>query len=281
MVQIQFHQGEPLGHKKEKPPPVSPPSPPPIRRVTVITKDEDTLRSVQHFLWMVRLYGTVVFQTSATIATTILFMLIPWRVTTPYLRDTLPFWSTLLPCALRCHAYWLERQRRPGTLMLVMVYTTLTTISVSTIGLCFDRTVVIQAYVLSSMLCVWCTGLAWLMAWNMQRRLAILCLLSFMLPILWLFIAVQSWEPYQRIILALTVSFIYGLKIVLIRDTLTVLYRSPSNCYTDGDLLRTAMLLYMDQVIMFLLVVVPMTAPIWYPNYAGALGRTAHWLFHK
>ncbi len=176
MVQIQFHQGEPLGHKKEKPPPVSPPSPPPIRRVTVITKDEDTLRSVQHFLWMVRLYGTVVFQTSATIATTILFMLIPWRVTTPYLRDTLPFWSTLLPCALRCHAYWLERRRRPGTLMLVMVYTTLTTISVSTIGLCFDRTVVIQAYVLSSMLCVWCTGLAWLMAWNMQRRLAILCL---------------------------------------------------------------------------------------------------------
>ncbi|AAM00791.1 membrane protein US12 [Panine betaherpesvirus 2] len=304
MVQIQFHQGEPLGkdkssepRKKEEreegektAPSSSPPTPPsPASTTTTIPlpprifnpSDEQTWKGIQHFLWIVRLYGIVTFMSSATLVATILCMLVPWRIEKVYLRDTLPVWGMLIPCMLRQYGQWMQNNRKPGSLLMIMVYTALTTLPLAVVGLCFDKSLIIQAYVVSSAMCVWATGLAWLMAWHVSRRLAIMGLLSLAVPLLWLFVAIQPWAVHQRVVMGVTVGLVYALQVLMIRDTLMILYLPPATDYADGGLLRTATILYMDQVIMFLLTLVPLTSHLWFPTYAESLNRTAQRLLFR
>ncbi|AKT72733.1 hypothetical protein [Cynomolgus macaque cytomegalovirus strain Mauritius] len=226
---------------------------------------EEVMRWMRRFVWLVRVYTAMAIQLAITMGLCLLCIMSSWRIQTPYLKDTLPIWMMIVPTVLRFNL------RRKTTYRLTVwpaavVYTALNTWALVIWSMCLERTVMWQAYVFSLVLELSCTVFACVLASTRPRgRLVVACLIV-ALPLFCAIVYYQSWTPAQKWIAVLTAVIVDLITLALLHDILMVLCYNPRSLF-DRHAIRAALLLYVDQVLVLMMAIVPLTADKWYPEY--------------
>ncbi|AEV80691.1 membrane protein US12 [Cercopithecine betaherpesvirus 5] len=225
---------------------------------------QEVMRWVRRFVWLVRVYTALAVQMAVTLALCLLCVMYSWKIHNSYLKDIVPIWMMIVPTLLRFNLR--KKSFRTTTVTTAVVYTVINSLALAIWSMCLERSVLWQAYIFSLVLELGCTVLGCVLASTRPRGSLIAACLILALPLFCAIVYYQPWTPSQKWIAVLTAAIVDLMTLALLHDTLLVLCYTPRSLF-DRHAVRAALLLYVDQVLVLMMAVVPITADSWYPDY--------------
>ncbi|QQL09800.1 Ba190 [Baboon cytomegalovirus] len=225
---------------------------------------EEIMRWLRRFVWLTRVYTVLAVQMAVTLAFCLVCIMCAWRIHAPYVRETLPIWIMIVPSILR---FKLRKKTYHATsVRTAVLYTVINSCALAIWSMCLERNVLWQAYILSLSLELGCTIMACVLASARPRGSIVAAFLILALPLFCAIVYYQPWTPAQKWLAVLTATVVDLITLALLHDTLLVLCHAPRSLF-DRHAVRAALLLYVDQVLVLMMSVVPLTADGWYPDY--------------